>query len=82
MRQAAADLLALRSGQEAAEIFARTGKRREPLSITRFRKVGCVAAQPQSGHDCRFEVGVNGIDRGENTRRFFKGPNGSLTLSD
>lgn len=82
MRQAATELLALKSGQEAAEIFARTGVRRAPLSITSFRKVECGAAQPQSGHECRFEVGVNGTDRGEQKGRFLKAPDGSLILSE
>ncbi len=82
MRQAATEFLALKSGQEAAEIVARTGATRTPLSITSFRKVGCVAAQPLSGHDCRFEVGVNGIDKGEQRGRFLKAPDGSLILSE
>lgn len=47
-------------------------------TFTTFRKVGCVPADPKSGHTCEFEVAFDGKRAAKDRARFYKAPNGTL----
>ncbi|KQP32856.1 hypothetical protein [Methylobacterium sp. Leaf100] len=71
-------------GQFAAASFLMGGSRGQAIAmptITDFHKIGCQPAQPAAGHLCEFTVSLNGRES-KNKGRFFKAPDGTLTMAD